>query len=425
MLKFRSPDSSSGDKVVPTGEGVRNGDACLRTGQGRVCRLTGRLSTAAVALIAGPLTVTAAEWSIVPDVQLNPLYNDNILLNDTDPISVFGAILDVRAAAAVRSERSGLIFTPRLRFDRYSGEEGLNSDNQFFNLASWHETERVRLALDMNYDRETTVTSELETTGRVVAGVRRETFDIIPVIDYAVSDRSTVQFAYAYSDVRYDAPPIDTGLFNYEYQIAQATGSHRLNEVDEFFASALVSQFEIPDLPRTTTSYGIEAGWAPVFSDSLSARLSVGVRMSDDEFTVLGVQREESSTGPLWDFRLTKRFERTDLEASLTRTLSPTGSGALRERDQIRLKVDGRFSTLLSGRVDVSAFRNESLGAGDNSDTNFRVRIGLFRRLGKHWHLGAEYQYRRRESRDVTDDADSNAVFVSLRYSGRKWAWSQ
>lgn len=373
------------------------------------------------------MNASAAEWSAAPDAGIIGTYNDNILLSTDPKVSVFGTLLDLRADLGVRSERSALVVTPRLRFSRYPGEAGLNSNDLFLALASSHTFERGELALDANIIRDTTLTSELLTTGRVVEGDRRNSVDVRPSLEYAISERTAIDLGYRYTTVDYQEPPVTTRLFDYDYQIAEGQGTYRLSERDDTFTTLFASDFDVPDLRSTTRSYGALLGYARALSESLSGSLALGAARSNVEFAGPSGREDDSSIDPVWDARLTKKYEWAVLDAHLSRGLFPSGDGVLLRRDQLDMSVGARFSALLRGHATVFAFRNRSLQNRTRVVDRdvLQVSIGIARQLSPHWALSGEYRFTRSEPKSIGGSAESNAVLIRLNYSGRKWAMSR
>lgn len=376
-------------------------------------------------LVVSPLNVTAAEWVLAPDVELTGTYNDNILLTVEPVNSVYGAILDLSAHLNVRTERSELKFTPLFRFNRYWGEEGLDSDDQFFYLAMSHAvSERADIALDTSFVRNTTLNSELLDIGRVIAGVRREKFEITPSADYRFSEKNSVQLDYTYSNINYDADPVTTGLFDYEYQIGEAAAIRRFSERDEASVGAFISRFDAPDVKNVTNSVGLQGGYAREFSPTLSGSVAFGIAASEVEISNFGNKRDSRITDPIWDLRINKRFERMAFEGRLRRYLRPTGSGALVRRDQLDLTLTRRFSPRTDGDVTFTAFRNSPLNIDDSGSRDvLRIFLRLSHHFSKDWKLSGEYRFFMSDT-SRSDPAYMNAIFINLTYTGGTRAWS-
>jgi len=390
------------------------------------------LAALVLAVLANP--AQAAEYTFAPQVSLQGLYNDNIRMTTGPHASVVGAILDARADLGVATPLSSLSFSPRMRKSNYSSKDKLDSVNWFMDINASHAlSERHYLGLTANYDIESTLTSELLDTGLTQTNKDRTTRSINPNYTFVYSDRDSLQFGYGYTKVQY-TEGLSSGLVDYSYRNASLNGMHQLNDTDSVSLLLYTTKFETPQTRGSTRSYAAQASYSRQFSETLKGTIGYGLIHSRFKFFQaslpfgLPVEAHASATGKLFQFNLEKDWERTSLEANLTRNVSPSGRGSQSTTDDLNLKASHRLSETLTGRVE---FRySEQKGEGDAinpalDSTRSTISANLNWHFSPYWSLNGGYRYHRILYTNAISAADSNALMFTLRYNGDKQALSR
>lgn len=387
---------------------------------------------AVLAVLAMPLS--AAEYSLKPHVSLQTLFNDNIRVTTRPHDSVVGAILDAKADLVVATPRSSLSFTPRYRKSNYSSKDKLDSVNWFMDLnASYALSERHLLGLSANYDIESTLTSELLDTGLTQTTKDRTTRSINPNYTYIYSDRDSLQLGYGYTKVQY-ANGLSSGLVDYTFRIVSANGVHQLNDTDSLTLLLYTTRFETPQTRSTTRSYAAQLSYSHRFSETLQGSAGFGLIHSRFKFLQaslpfgLPVTVEASATGKLFQFNLEKDWEYSKLEAALTRNVSPSGRGSQSTTDELSIKGSHQLSATLSGRIELRYSERKAEGDALNpalDSTLSTASANLRWRFSPYWSLVSSYRYYRTKFTAATSAADANALMLTLRYDGDKFARSR
>ncbi len=387
---------------------------------------------AGLIVLAGPLP--AAEYSLAPHVSLQTRFNDNIRMTTRPHDNVLGVILDAEADIGVATPRSSLSITPRMRKSNYTSKDKLDSVNWFMDLNASHAlSERHYLGLSANYDIESTLTSELLDTGLTQTTKDRTTRSINPNYTFVYSDRDSIQMAYGYTKVQY-ADGLGSGLVDYTYRLVSANGIHQLNDTDSVSLLLYTTRFETPQTRSRTRSYAAQASVSRQFSETLQGTIGFGLIHSRFKFLQaslpfgLPVTVESSATGKLFQFNLEKDWERSKLEASLTRNVSPSGRGSQSTTDELILKGSHRLAETLSGHIELRYSERKGEGDAINpalDSTLSMISARLRWRFSPYWSVIGAYRYHRTKFTTATSAADSNALLLTLRYDGDKFARSR
>lgn len=365
--------------------------------------------------------ISAAEWSAKPIVYAGAEFNDNKRLTTLPHDSVLGGIFDASAQLAVATEASSLNLVPRVRLSFYTPdrETDLDSEDIFFDFSGNHTRERALWKLNGNYTRDTTLTSELETTGLTQVNRQRQSIYLAPSVDYAIAEKNTLQLGFGYTDVVYEDAQ-RTGLVDYTYKTASLTDTHQLSEFEQVNGTLFVSRFEAPESSTTTDSLGLQLGYTRTFSESLKASLAIGFIASEIELI-----EKTRDVGPLFDVSVEKKLEATVFTGIYSRAVSPTGSGTQDTLDRLRLSVNHKISEQLDANLGFSFVQSETQAAiaGDASRDYARLDARIRYRLTEFWSLIGGYSYSRAEG--SLEPADSNGILLTLAYEGEKWAISR
>src|SRR6266478_2419447 len=115
----------------------------------------------------------AAEWSAEPSVSLRADYNDNINLSPAPHPRVWGIKLSPDVKFSGETETLKVTGGLNLRVNRYFGEDGLDTIDHTLSLRSDYKAERDLVGLNIDSIRDSTLVSELATTGAVQARRQR------------------------------------------------------------------------------------------------------------------------------------------------------------------------------------------------------------------------------------------------------------
>lgn len=399
----------------------------------------------AVALVGGWQASIGAEWSATPQASAYSEINTNARLTTGKHSTVFGLIGDVGVVLKRATEINTLEFEPRVRPVRYWGEDNLDSDNYSFRFGADHKFERGSIGLDAEYRKDSTLGTELLTTGLVQNQLDVDIVNVGPKLSYQLTERDQVDLAFSYGTTDYEESP-GSGLSNYNTKNASVTYTHALTEKAQLFSQFGWSAFNVNDIDNdpsdpfnirdtssSTDSYTLLGGFQGN-TETLSGTAYGGLIYSTTERrqnqVAFAPMQDFNGVGSLFNFALKKKFERDTWNASYDRTVQPTGSGNQQVRNEWSTSLYHEFDERLTGNLGFRYFDNstqfgDQLGFGNAKTTYIGGNAGLTYRLTPYWSAFLRYSYLQ-SSNDINDlTATQNVAQLGLSYSGEKWAVSR
>lgn len=405
-------------------------------------------------LLAGVASIPsmAAEWSLEPSVAVREEYNDNIHLTTAPHNSVWSTTLSPSVKFGGRSEILEVAGGARLNFNRYSGESGLDTNDQMFTLTSGYKLERDTWGLDASYTRDSTLASELATTGIVQVRKQRNSSNVAPSWTHIFSERGSLKLDYQLQQAKYDDAAA-IGLIDYSNQSLSASLIYLLSGQDQASISAYSSKYETSPATYKSDNQGVQFGVTHAFSETLKGSVTGGVRTtrsivqndasycswlgysfprsfcSNESVIASGgiivpvtVTTETRAHGSLLNATLEKQFETMALNGRLSRDVNPSGNGSLVETDRISIGLSGKLSPTLTGGLNVSTSDSRYLnGVLTTAATHY---LAFEANLGWHvtewWVMDAGYRYSRQQNPTGTLVPTSNVVYVNLNYNWPK-----
>ncbi len=364
----------------------------------------------------------AGQWYDEPTVSVRLGYDDNVRFTEKNEESSFSQKLSAGTGLGYRTEVTDVKAKVRLDLIRYSQESDLDTDDQYLDLNAKHRSGLNLFGLDGKFIRDTSRTSELETTGRVRKSKRRHSGFLTPSWLRTLDERNSLQLAYTYNKVIYDDSD-QTGLLDYRSHAARGSLFHVLDELTQLSATLTYTHYKVRDTNSKANDYGIQVGASRAFSETLDASLAVGGRATTSEArNEFGNRVSDTNYGFLLNASLEKRFERTTLKGRALRELRPTGSGRLIDSRSVGVDLRHRLSERLTFFLDTVVFRNETNNNSFNRDndeqrTYLSVQPRLRWRLTRWWDIVGSYRYRYQKYDERSDSADSNAFFVYVTYN--------
>lgn len=359
----------------------------------------------------------AEKWYFEPVASLRLSFDDNVRLSPTNEEEDFSTLLVVDSRFGVRTEVTDIKFQLQLDAQRYQDLDDLDTNDIKLGMQTTHQIELDRFGLDLAYESDDSRNTEVESTGLVQTSSQRVLISIAPNWQRQLSERALVFANYNYSDIEYDG----TGRIDYWTDSASLGFSYALSEKTTLQTSVNASRYEAESISSEYQTYGLRAGFNHNFTETFSSGLTVGLTHTESDFLV-GVT-PTSATDNSWqlDASLKKKFQVTDIVASLSVTESPGSQGRLLRNEKLKLSVNRKLSERLAFSVTGTAYRNESAGGIDNtadSRTYYSLEPRLRWKATRWWTVVGSYRYRNQEFTETTNgDAESNALFVTVQYT--------
>jgi len=311
---------------------------------------------AAVAAGLSSSAAMAAEWTVEPTAELFTLAQQNprLIAGNDDDATAFGTRAAVRMQR--RTEQLLLSIQPSAGLARYQNVEDLDrNDQQLASGFTW-QGEHIHWRGTANGVRDTTLTSELGTTGLTQGNFRHENFSASLGPEWQLSERLSWGSTAAWQVERY--PGLSgTVLTGSHYR----TGSTYLgyNFSDRTAVSIAASAGRL-------TSGGGRPG-----SDNASVSLQVRHALSslwtvDVSAGPSWIRPDDGKTqsGSIYDAGISRTLERGSLSFGVSRRQSPSGRGVLTEVEEASLGAVFKFTEQLTGTANAAmSHRTDALSA--------------------------------------------------------------
>jgi hypothetical protein len=310
--------------------------------------------------------------------------------------------------------------------ERYTDVPRLDNEGGFLRLSSKYAAPRTQYRLLAAFDTESTLTSEVETSGLVQVNRQRYRFALIPGLTYRLSERSDLDLRLNFQDVSYE--DVDTiPLFDYRVVSGSFAYGFRLSERAALFAQADYGEYEASATSRNYDNLGAELGIRYLLSETSELTGSAGLRRTKEQFqSSAGDDVTDRGSAPTFAVGFSKRTERGgSLSADAVRNLLPSGTGDLLDTTRLDLRAALPLSERWKISFDSRAFRNrQANGQANAKDRRYATAgLSLSYDLSPEIGVAAGYRYRWQERDEVPGDADSNALFVTLSWNPRREAY--
>lgn len=402
--------------------------------------MTRRLSLVLLALSALlPMAVHAAEWAIEPSIDSRANITDNINLTPNVHDNVFGWSVGPRVTFARRTEATEVAGTASLGINRYPGNSSLNTDDASLSLASQLRDERNTYGLSAAYIRDSTLQTELATTGIALTRAQRDLVSLSPSWSYSLTERSSV-----FAQYRYDQAHYQTGVGLVDYSNQQGSGGYQylLSERTAATLSGSYSRYKADDGSILQTSYGVNIGLTHNPVERLTLAFGIGSRRSDTKITntatfcpfgpviicnIFGIPLETltatsdtSNSGLSYNASADYKWESTTANISASRDINPTGSGLVVQTDRLAAGIGHQFNEKLSGNINAAWLVSRYIGGLSGDIDYYNLNSSLSWKLDEWWTAGTGYAFSYQKVKGAPDSANANAVYLSISYNWPK-----
>lgn len=426
----------------------------MRVALSRLCSLStvkhmltpGRFYCVTMSIILAPFCY-GVEYAAEPSLRVITSHSDNVRLAVSDETSLQGRefIPGLLLQASELDWRVSL--DTDLTFNNYNRGE-FDSDDQSVTLDAIKATERQRFSFRANSTRDSTRTSELDTTGIVTDAVRRELYSFAPQWSYQVSDRSEVTVLGSISEVSFK----DDEFTDYSYDVLQVIWNSTINEAVKASVQLTGTQYE-PDaqlvfsqLSRESTSDAVQlqVGGDYQITEKLSINALVGSAYTDRQFTfndpegICNLFPDFCDVEDFSDANLTTNVamqwdgSRNDLSVEYSIQNTPSSQSVEIESERVKLDWTYYVSSKSNLKTEISYSTNESVGLSrqeqqiNNVNREFgNVSLGYSYRVAKEWRVFARGTYRWQDREINPGQAEANEIRLGIDYKPTKFVWSR
>ena len=375
-------------------------------------------------LLAMPAaSVPAAEAYVTPTLVVTQEYIDNLRVQPQRQIKTW--ITSVRPAVdfGYRLENFEIQGSARLNGLFYYSASQLNTIERFFDLSSRYRTERNIWNLKGGYSVESSLFTEIATTGNVDAVVNRARWNLNPSWSFFLNEQQRLDLGYSYNNVDYDGDSLVTRLFDFDTHQIRLGFSHQLTPRNELTGRVFLSRFNSDQDDGRSDLLQFEAGWLYHFSEIMTGAITIGHVLVSTDFNRGGLQQHEGDNDFTATAFLQRKAERNGFRLALLRELRPSGSGGVRDRKEVNLRVYHELTRRWSVWLVARGLTNDSISQVRSSKRKF---VSVSPRLRWNWtpKLGVElgYQYTwARQNRQA--GADANSISFRVTYAMNPFTW--
>lgn len=369
-------------------------------------------------------SVVAAEWTFTPTADLATQTQQNPRLTTQedrkDDISN-GIGATAGLGLQRRTERTTLVVSPVFRGYRYSDDANLDRDEENLSVSYDWLGEKVSWKADANAARDTTLTSELGTTGLTQGNQRHETWGASIGPTWALSERWQLRSSLQTYASRY--PDRQFGLSNYTYSNALVSTTYVVNEKLAVSLYGTAGKLDGEGNGRNTddksANVQLTYAWSPL--TSFAASFGRSWVTSD----------AGSKTGLLYSVSASRKMEHSLISLSASRRQSPSGSALLTESEETRLSYGIQLTERLSATASASYSKRRNVLRIFNVDLQevrySRADLGLSWRMAPNWRFGLNAGAATQRVGSIFFDESPTArgydIRLGLSWSGDPYVW--
>ena len=329
-------------------------------------------STAALLALAGG-RAHAGAWSTTGDASLSTSYDDNVRFTRDDKIVDGIATLDGELRLDWMGEASKWSLVPRARTIGYRETYAYNRTEGFLGVSGRQSTERGKVDLRIDGALDTTLTSELGFTGYSDTNKRRRALNVSLAPQYRLTERLALTGTLAANFNRYVDARL-TPLVDYDYRSAGIGLQRTLDERSALTLQASAGRMRVPGRAQyDKDNYQLVLDYNHQFGERWSTELAAGPsRVRSPVF-------HRTDSGVVYTATLERQGERSTIDLSATRTMSPNGLGALARRDVIGVHLlrNATERLTLGASVNGSRVLNSSLDGGFTNSRLSYLDVGV------------------------------------------------
>jgi hypothetical protein len=403
-----------------------------------LCRKTGRryLVPLFLALALAPSTARAAELKLIPSISQELRYDDNVFVSSSRQTHDFSSYTLGGLQLLDRTERLDLNATLQGAQSLYNSNTSLNSTDLLTNGAIRYTfTPKLALSGRASYTRDSQPDRELQTTGLVLSGVRRERYTFGATSDYQLTEKTLASLSYDHEADHYGGGTGNSTLSNLASDAGTFTVQHDLTRlvpnttglVNLGYTGYSLTGVDVKNYQATTGfRYALQEKW--------SVQVAAGLRRTESSFTTFiptgfffgpffvqtGFVEEKTSSsgwGGVGQASLDFKGDVTTATFSAFRDIAAaSGQNGTVERTSFTFSGARRFTYEFQGTFSASYFINKS-GGGELSSTpldfrTFNISPGVRYEFNRDMFLEGSYTFTRVEDKQTDASANRNLFLV-------------
>ena len=343
----------------------------------------------------------AADWSGKLDASMSLAYVTNPEWIPGSNVGDEFAQLSVGGVTTAESELGQLSVTPRFTSTRYDHDTALDIDAGSLDLAYQRKLERGSWAFEGQTLTDSTITSELGTTGLTETNRRHYANTLSLNYQYLATERLTCQVQGAWQGTRY-TDALRFGLTDYTYGSALVSATWSFS--DRMQGSLALSANRLaPDVGFRQDSDSVTLQLARSITEQYSWRASVGA-------THVDAGSAGTSTDSVFEAVASRQTERVHWDLSVKRAVLPIGLGFLAPQTSVTLGVTVATTERSVLNLSVAGLRTDEVKFGGlvffSGTTWAQGSLEWRYNFAQNWTVSGTYQQGR--SRDLEHSTWAN-----------------
>lgn len=384
-----------------------------------------RVATAlALPLVLAPALGAAQEWRVEPTANIELRYEDNVTLSSSDDGAQdsFGSSLRAAVRARRATETSDLTLRTGVSWNEFADVSGLDNLTGLLDASYSKTAPRGRWGIETSLSTQSTLTSELETSGLSDINKQQYQLNVRPYWEYYPSERIWLGISPSFQRTVYEDAG-GTDLFDYHDGDLSLSGGYRLSERAELAAVLGYGFYNAHGVDNESETLSALVGAEYLLAENARLELLIGLRRTERRFEdPSGQSLTEESSGPTYRLSLSRDLARGggfSLEAS--REVTPSGAGEVVDLTRVQLGLSYPFHERLSLRLGVQGSLSRApSGDSDDEDVGFASGdLGLSYLLAEGWRVGLGFRHRWQSRDEGSDAGSSNTISLTLAWTGR------
>lgn len=370
--------------------------------------------------MAASKSAGAADWSGTLESALNAAYVINPRLVAGGDMSDETGQLTIDGKTTAQTERDSLTLTPRFTLTRYVHDTDLNREEGSLTVNFKEKLERGQWTFDGIASTDSTLTSELGTTGITYVNLRHNTGLAELGYVYSSSERLSWSLQVGGQIARYEDAK-EFGLTNYDYGSVQFGPSWNFSEL--VLGSVTLEADRLnPETGAKQTDYSASLQLQRSFSERYSWHASLGGARVNYGSTETSAS--SSSTSAQYEVGATYKGERLQWDLSARRAIVPIGLGLLAPQTVVALVIAANTSEYSTLSLSLNGIRSDAVFVDHfpvyGGATWGQAGVEWRHNFTTHWAFTVGYQQSRARALDVTEWANGKQAHIGISWnSGR------
>lgn len=374
-----------------------------------------------------PVQLLADELKLMPSLALKEEYNDNVFLDtnnkQSDYITTYTPSLELSGATEQRS----LSLLTGINGLMYDSNSSLDAVDFFIKFGFTYKYDpRLAVSAGASYVEDSRPDRIDQNGQAILSASDRQNIQLSAV--YAVSEKSSANVSYAYSEESYDNPgylttTVHSATFSQDYDLDRYLRQAKLIGDFGYFRSST----DISQADNYTATVGLTKKIHELWDVSLKAGGSY-THSEDDVITPISTTQSTSSTdreddlGWVANIAINYRGEKTNGSLALKHDVVPSnssnGSNAALERTEISTNLSEKFTEKFSGKCSLAtswlkSTQNQSTSQ-ETDENNFIASAGLRYDFSDYLSLEGGYRFVTVQYNNSSTDANQNIFMLRL-----------